>query len=71
MDRLAKRIADELKTEKQHSVYEQDLTRVWPLPDPRREAKIAQFATERGWRVRFYRLGLCAIFDKRPPKARK
>jgi hypothetical protein len=71
MEKLAKRIAEELKREKQHAVYEQDLTRVWPIPDPTREAKIAQFATERGWRVQFYELGLCAIFDKRRPKARK
>ena len=65
---LAQRIAHELQSETQHAVYEQELTRIWPLPDSRREAKIAQFATERGWRLRFYQEGLCAIFDKSQTK---
>jgi hypothetical protein len=71
VERLAKRLAKELKSDTQYSVYEYELTRVWPLPDPRREAKIAMFATKRGWRLRFYKEGLCAIFDKKPPKARQ
>jgi hypothetical protein len=38
--------------------------RDWPLDEPDREAKIAKFAQEHGFRLRFYRLGMCAIFDK-------
>lgn len=63
---LASRIADELKRAKHYAVYESDLRRIWPPSDKEREAKIAQFATERGWRLRFYSEGLCAIFDKKP-----
>ena len=35
--------------------------------EPDREAKIAQFAKEYGFRLRFYRMGMCAIFDKWTP----
>jgi hypothetical protein len=34
-----------------------------------RETKIAQFAKQYGFRLRFYGKGLCAIFDKWPPQA--
>jgi len=44
------------------------LIRVWPLDEPEREAKIAKFAKEYGFRLRFYRMGMCAIFDKWPPR---
>ena len=64
MRKLANRIGEELKTEGHCAVYEKELMRVWPLTDPVRESKIAQFAKQHGWRLRFYREGLCAIFDK-------
>ena len=48
------------------AIYEDELIRVWPLDEPEREAKIAQFANQYGFRLRFYRRGLCAIFDKWP-----
>jgi hypothetical protein len=48
------------------AIYEQELQRLWPLNQKDREAKIAQFANEYGFRLRFYRKGLCAIFDKWP-----
>jgi hypothetical protein len=38
----------------------------WPLNDKDRETKIAQFAKKYGFRLRFYRKGMCAIFDKWP-----
>ena len=47
-----------------YAVYEHELIRVWPLDEPEREAKIAKFAKEYGFRLRFYRMGMCAIFDK-------
>src|SRR6266403_616448 len=53
-----------------YAVYEDELKRLWPLNDPDREAKIAHFAKSYGFRLRFYREGLCAIFDEQPsPKA--
>jgi hypothetical protein len=64
MRTLANRIAQELKTEKHCAVYEKELTRVWPRRGKEREAKIAKFAEDHGWRLRFYSEGLCAIFDK-------
>ena len=50
------------------AVYEHDLIRGWPLDEPEREAKIAKFANEYGFRLRFYRMGMCAIFEKWPGK---
>jgi len=51
-----------------YAVYEHELMRVWPLDEPEREAKIAKFAKEHGFRLRFYRMGMCAIFDKATPR---
>jgi len=48
------------------AIYEKDLARLWPLNEKDREAKIAQFATQYGFRLRFYNKGMCAIFDKWP-----
>jgi hypothetical protein len=64
METLAKEIRTELRAAKHCAVYEPELKRVWPRSDKSREAKIAEFARERGWRLRFYREGLCAIFDE-------
>lgn len=50
---------------------ERELTRVWPDDRKQREALIAQFAQDHGFRLRFYRDGLCAIFDKEPEKLSK
>ena len=48
------------------AIYENELQRLWPLDQKDREARIGQFAKEHGFRLRFYKKGLCAIFDKRP-----
>jgi hypothetical protein len=53
------------------AIYEDQLKRLWPLNEKDREAKIAQFAKEYGFRLRFYRKGLCAIFDKWPRSKRR
>ena len=68
MKMLASQIEHELQANgwDHCAIYEHDLIRVWPLDEPEREAKIAQFAKEYGFRLRFYRMGLCAIFDKWP-----
>jgi len=50
------------------AIYEKDLERIWPLNEKDREAKIAQFAKQYGFRLRFYNKGICAIFDKWPPQ---
>ena len=64
---LARRIARELKKAKHCAVYEPELSRVWPRDGKRREAAIAEFAEAHGWRLRYYKQGFCAIFDKEPP----
>jgi hypothetical protein len=63
---LASRIAKELNKAKYCAVYEPDLSRVWPDDGRPREAQIASFAKLNGWRLRFYKDGFCAIFDKDP-----
>jgi hypothetical protein len=40
------------------------LQRLWPTEATDREANIAKFAKTYGFRLRYYRKGLCAIFDK-------
>jgi hypothetical protein len=64
MRKLITYIEEELRTANHCAVYNEELARVWPDNGKRREAEIAQFAKIHGWRLRFYREGLCAIFDK-------
>jgi hypothetical protein len=40
------------------------LKRVWPLDEEDRKAKIEQFANENGFRLVYYKPGLCAIFEE-------
>jgi hypothetical protein len=65
---LAQRIESELRQGrwKHCAIYEEELQRLWPLEAKDRKAKIAEFAKTCGFRLRFYRKGLCAIFDKWP-----
>ena len=69
MKTLAALIERELQAGKwkHYAVYEAELIRVWPLNEIEREAKIAQFAKDYGFRLRFYEMELCAIFDKWTP----
>ena len=46
------------------AIYEDQLRRVWPTDELNRKAKIAQFATEHGFKLGYYKQGLCAIFEK-------
>jgi hypothetical protein len=64
MQILARQIAEELTKAKHCAVYEPELTRVWPSDGKSREAEVALFAQQNGWRLRFYKEGFCAIFDK-------
>ena len=66
MRKLAKTIQDELRFAPHCAVYKDEINRVWPTNGKKREAKIVQFADKHGWRVRYYREDLCAIFDKKP-----
>ena len=64
---LASQIAEELRTAKHCAVYEPELSRAWPGNCTLlREAQVALFAEEHRWRLRFYKDGFCAIFDKDP-----
>ena len=44
-------------------IYEEELQRFWPLELEHREGEIERFAKEHGFRLRFYKRGLCAIFQ--------
>jgi len=69
METLARQIEHKMHGEWRHcAIYERDLERLWPLNEKDREAEIAQFATQYGFRLRFYSEGMCAIFDKWPPQ---
>jgi hypothetical protein len=65
---LANRIRKELRRAKHYGVYEPDLSRVWPHNGSSREAELASFAKLHGWRLRFFKDGFCAIFDKAPSR---
>jgi hypothetical protein len=64
---LAQEIKRQLRSNewKHCAIYEDQLQRIWPATEKDREA-IAQFANEYGFRLRLYKKGLCAIFDKWP-----
>ncbi len=64
MKTLASKIQRELEApEVEHyAAYENELCRIWPLNLENRKAKIEQFAKEHGFRLAFYKAGLCAIF---------
>ncbi len=66
MKALAHQIEHELQRgEWKHcAIYEGELQRLWPLQQKEREAEIASFAMEYGFRLLYYRKGLCAIFGK-------
>jgi len=65
METFARQIAEELEKANHCAVYDRELTRVWPNRE-RRETQLTSFARKHGFRLRFYKDGLCAIFDKDP-----
>ena len=71
MRKLLRQITRELKAAKHCAVYEEELNRAWPEDGNRREPKVARFAEEHGFRLRFYRDGLCAIFDREAPEEKQ
>jgi hypothetical protein len=44
------------------AIYEKELQRIWPITEENRKAKIANFAKQHGFRLAYYKQGLCAIF---------
>jgi hypothetical protein len=66
MKTIASRIAKELENSKQCGVYEPDLSRFWPNNGNARKSEITLFAELHGLRLRYYKEGFCAIFDKDP-----
>ena len=68
MKTLAGKIQRELEEQtasKGHcAIYENELQRLWPLNEENRKAKIEQFAKQFGFKLIFYKSGLCAIFEK-------
>jgi hypothetical protein len=64
MKTLAEWINLELEQRHECGVYEEELTKLWPIFDKDRKAKIEQFAVNSGFRLGFYKTGLCAIFTK-------
>jgi hypothetical protein len=49
------------------ALFENDLEYICPRNDKDRKKKLAEFAAQYGFRLRFYHKGLFAIFGKRPP----
>jgi len=47
------------------AVYEDQLQRIWPIDEENRKAKIEQFANDYGFKLSYYKPGLCAIFEKK------
>jgi hypothetical protein len=45
------------------AVYEDELQRVWPIKEKNRKTKIAEFAKKNGFRLAYYKPGVCAIFE--------
>ena len=46
------------------AIYEEELQRFWPSDLENREAEIERFAKQHGFKLRFYKRGLCAIFQE-------
>jgi hypothetical protein len=49
------------------ALYENDLASICPRKDKDRRKKLVEFAKQYGFRLRFYREGLFAIFGLRTP----
>jgi hypothetical protein len=68
MKTLAQQIERELEAQIEKmghcAIYEDQLQRIWLLNEQNRKAKIEQFAKEHGFKLSFYKQGLCAIFER-------
>ena len=72
MKTLAKRIRRELESESPKTehciIYENELQRLWPIDEENRKRKIAHFANQNGFKLSFYKQGLCAVFERKSPE---
>jgi hypothetical protein len=72
MKTLAKRIRRELERETPEIahclIFENELQRLWPIDEKNRKQKIAHFANKNGFKLSFYKQGLCAIFERKAPE---
>jgi len=66
LKKLATHIGTQLNNAPHCAIYAPELTEAWPRDGRRRELQVMSFAREHGWRLRFYKDGFCAIFDKWP-----
>jgi hypothetical protein len=48
------------------AIYEEELRRFFSPELQNREAEIEKFAKRHGFKLRFYKRGLCAIFQENP-----
>ena len=48
-------------------IYEDELQHLWPADEQDRKRKIAHFANANGFRLSFYKPGLCAVFERKSP----
>jgi hypothetical protein len=68
MRTLADNIRRELRESAQPipycAIYEEELQRLWPSELENRETEIERFAEQYGFKLRFYKRGLCAIFQE-------
>ena len=75
MQKLAAQIRRELRESSllnpYCSIYEEDLQRFFPSELKNREVEIEEFANQHGFRLRFYKRGLCAIFQENPARNHK
>jgi len=65
MKKLARIIATDLNKNGHSAVYLSEMARVWPDTKTRLK-EIVQFAESHHWRLRYYKHGFVAIFDKAP-----
>jgi hypothetical protein len=69
MERAMRRAGKDLfRYQNEHcTLFENDLECICPIKDQNRKKKLAEFAAQYGFRLRFYHKGLFAIFGKRTP----
>jgi hypothetical protein len=63
---INRRLQEETDRHGHCAIYEVELQRLWPLEIENRKSKIEQFAKEYGFRLVYYKKGLCAIFEREP-----
>ena len=60
-DRIRRELRESALPTPYCAIYEEELHRFWPLELENREAEIERFAKRHGFKLRFYKRGLCAI----------